>query len=358
MPKVGEVVRDRDADYKTSRALAPLEIPPDLSSSTIEDAMVVPDAGPPQGGRATFSEYAGERAAAPAVVSGQAPVLAAPQGIRVARDGQKRWLVLKGAPDAHWNRVREFWLGNGFLLKVDNPAIGIMETDWAENRADIPQGFIRSMLGKLVEGVYSSATRDLYRVRFERGSEAGTTELYLSHRGAEEVTQGERFVWQPRPSDPELEAEMLSRLMVYLGVEKGKAERLVVGEGRTAPRARLVRDAQGQVQLSLDDEFSRAWRRTGLALDRVGFTVEDRDRSRGLYFVRYMDPLQDTARKEGLLSKLKFWGGEEKPTKIEYLVSLVAAGNTTDVVVLNKEGQREGSETATRILSLLEQELK
>ena len=54
------------------------------------------------------------------------------------------------------------------------------------------------------------------------------------------------------------------------------------------PRVRLVREDGGtQAALALDVGFSQAWRRTGLAIDRAGFTVEDRDRSRGLFFVRY-----------------------------------------------------------------------
>lgn len=351
LPKLGDVAKDHEAEYKTSRSLPPLEVPPDLSSSSLEDSMSVPDVG--AGGTATFSELNAERPRARA----EQAVLVNPEGIRVARDGNKRWLVLDGPPSRYWNRVREFWLQNGLLLKVENPSIGIMETDWAENRADIPQGWLRRTLGGLLDSLYSTATRDKFRVRFERGVTPGTTELYLTHRGAEEVVQGDTTVWQPRPADPELEAEMLNRLMVFLGVQEDKAERMLAHSGPRPVRAQLTRDAEGHAYLTLNDDYGRAWRRTGLALDRVGFTVEDRDRSRGLYFVRYVDPKEDN-QKEGLLSKLKFWGNDKKSRTGEYLVSLVGQGERTLVRILSKEGRPDYGETAGRILALLHEQLK
>ncbi len=352
-PKVSDVIRDSEADYKTSRSLPPLEVPPDLSSSSIEESMVVPGSGP-AGGVATYSDYAGGGPASGG--AGSKAILPSVEGIRVERDGDKRWLVVPGQPDQYWNRVREFWMENGLVINMEDPNTGIMETDWAENRADIPQGFIRSMLGKVGDFVYSSATRDKFRIRFERGIEPGTTEIYVSHRGAEEVEKSEaRVIWEPRPSDPELEAEMLNRLMVYLGVSRERAEQMIAAKQAREPRAHMVRDADGQVALDLRDDFSRAWRRTGLALDRVGFTVQDRDRSQGIYFVRYVDPLKDNQDK-GLFSK--WFSGDKKQQDVQYQVSLIRTGGMTRVVVLDKEGQRDNSDTAGRILSLLHEQLR
>lgn len=351
-PKLDDVVKDREAEYRESTSLPPLEVPPDLTTSTMDDAMAVPDTAAPSGA-ATYSDYAGERP-----VSGGArrgAVLVSPEGIRVKRDGDQRWLMVPGQPDQYWDQVREFWLENGLLIKTENPEIGIMETDWAENRADLHDGVIRSLLGKVGDFVYSTSTRDKFRTRFERGTQPATTEIYISHRGLEEVEQGDiTTVWQPRPADPELEAEMLNRLMVYLGVEKREAQRMIVAKPKREARAVMVRDADG-VALSLKDDFSRAWRRTGLALDRVGFTVEDRDRARGVYLVRYADPLAEVKDK-GFLSKL--FSRDAKPSSVEYQVSLVEQGDTTQVLVLDTDGQRDSSDTAGRILSLLHEQLK
>lgn len=339
-------------DYKKSQTLPKLEIPPDLTSSSIDDSLAVPDIDP--AGTATLSAYEGERGNVQRTTDN---VLPQQDDIRIERDGDKRWLVVRGDPEQVYPKVREFWVQKGFLLKREDPRIGIMETDWLENRADIPQDIIRSTISKVFESIYSAATRDKFRVRLERGKEEGTTEVYISHQGVEEVVKGDSTVFQPRPSDPELEAEMLNRLVVYFGVDEEKAKTLLAEEESQAPRAQLTRDGDGNAFLSLEEDFSRAWRRTGLALDRVGFTVEDRDRSRGLYFVRYIDPLKDE-KKKGFLSNLKFWGDDDKPDSNQYLVSVVGEEANSRIVVLNQDGAPEQSDTSDRILTLLQEQLQ
>ena len=351
-----EVLPSKEAQYKTSRSLPPLEVPPDLSSQGIQDAYLLP--GENTQGSATLS---GQQVSSNPLQ--RSIVLPELTDVRVERNGDKRWLVINAPAEAVWPTVRGFWLERGHLIRLEDPSVGIMETDWAENRADIPQGFIRNFLEKISTKLYSAATRDKFRVRLERGIEPGTTELYLSHRGAEEVAQGEGFVWQPRPSDPELEAEMLNRMLVYFGINRDDATQILATQTQQIERAHMVRATDGFTTLALAEDFSRAWRRTGLALDRVGFTVEDRDRSRGLYFVRYIDPLKDVGseEEEGWLSKLKFWGEDDNeagPSRDAYLISLIGEGDTTQVVVLNTEGVREASSTADRILSLLHEQLK
>ncbi len=354
--KIEDSIPELGPDYKKSSSIPPLEVPPDLTSDSINSGNVIPGANPT--GSSTYSDYASQSVAS---VSSQAGVLPSLADIQVERSGDKRWLVIKARPSQVWPKLREFWLNSGFLLKMEDPRIGIMETDWAENRADIPQGIIRSLLARVSDALYSAATRDKFRVRLERGVAAGYTELYLTHRGAEEVSQGEAFVWQPRPSDPELEAEMLNRIVVYFGVGKQKAATMVSDRRNTRPqRATVIRDGKGNTALSLAEGFSRAWRRTGLALDRVGFTVEDRDRSRGLYYVRYVDPMKDGKKEEGWLSSLNIFSSDDddEPKDNDYLISLVGEGQRTQVSVLNKQGQRDSSPTADRILSLLHEQLK
>lgn len=298
-------------------------------------------------------------------------VLPQPNGVRVERAGSERWLVVDLPPGVVWPKVRDFWLSQGLLVEMEDPSIGIMETDWAEKRAQFDGGTLSNFMNKLSTQLYGSTTRDKYRTRLEHGTVPGTTEVYVSHRGAEYVSTGkvtraqddtgspESYVWQPRPSDPELEAEMLSRLIITFGVKKEAATTLVAAAVDRPPRARLVRDGDGANVLDLQDNFSRAWRRTGLALDRVGFTVEDRDRSRGLYYVRYIDTdRSDLTKDESFFGSLKFWGNEEPTTQSEFLVSLVGKQATTQIVILDVDGKREHSQTADRILSLLHEQLK
>ncbi|QKQ28301.1 outer membrane protein assembly factor BamC [Candidatus Reidiella endopervernicosa] len=350
---VDKVLPDRSADYKKSDSIPELEVPPDLTKSNIDDMMVVPEINPEP--TATYSDYSGERAVgSPAV---RQAVLPDQSNMRIERDGDKRWLVVSGEAELVWEKAREFWMESGFLIKREDPAIGVMETDWAENRADIPDGPIRSVIGKVFDGGYSSATRDKFRVRLERGMRPNTTELYLTHRGVEETAKGDQFVWQPRPADPELEAEMLRRLMVHFGVEEQQARKQIGSAAADrAARAELVEEQNGVAVLRLKDEFSRAWRTTGVALDRVGFTVEDRNRADGIYFVRYNDPLREQKEK-GWFSGLTFWRDDELHEG-RYQISLKGEGDETRVTVENEQGESEVSKTALRILTLLEKQLR
>ena len=355
----------QDAAYKSSKTAPPLDVPPDLSSATLNDSMVVPSLAQ---GSATYSAYASGGQVASVGINGVLPRL---NGVRVERAGSERWLVVDVPPGVVWPKVRNFWLSQGFLIEAEDPSIGIMETDWAEKQTRFDGGAISNFFSSLSSELYGATTRDKYRTRLEHGTIPGTTEVYVSHRGAEYVSTGkitraldatggeEVYVWQPRPSDPELEAEMLNRLVVTFGVNKETATTLVANAPDRRPRAYIVRDGEGSSVLDLQDNFSRAWRRTGLALDRVGFTVEDRDRSRGLYYVRYIDSDKaNSGKDEGFFGSLKFWGDGEAPDQNEYLVSLVGKQSTTQIVILDTDGKRENSETANRILGLLHQQLK
>jgi outer membrane protein assembly factor BamC len=350
-------IPSKKVDYKSAGKIQPLEVPPDLVRPSADDRFTVPDVNPKSA--ATFSAYNRDRSGKPTGTSDASSVLPSIGEARVERAGTQRWLVVKGDPAKLWPVVKDFWQETGFIVNVEMPEAGVMETDWAENRAKIPDGFVRNTLGKLLDSVYSTSERDKFRTRLERGPEAGSTEIYISHRGMEEVytsTAKEETKWQPRPPDPELEAEMLRRLMVRFGVQEERAKQQLVATSNTVPRATLTR---GQGTLALNEQFDRAWRRVGLALDRVGFTVEDRDRSKGLYFVRYIDPDTDNkSADKGWLSKLKFWGGNDKTKTEQYRILVKGAEEGAEVNVLNKEGVRDRSETAGRILSLLYDQLK
>jgi len=349
-------------EYKSAGKLPPLEIPPDLTTPTRNDRFAVPDIA--NSSSATLSAYNAERSGGTSRPASESDVLPAVGKVRVERSGNQRWLVVPEVPDKVWPVIKEFWQEHGFLVKLELPEAGVMETDWAENRAKIPQDFIRSTLGRFIDQIYSTAERDKFRTRLERSGD-GSTEIYISHRGVVETYTGttrDQTAWQPRPSDPELEAEFLRRLMMRFGVEESRAK-VEISSVKVADRAKFVNPGGGPGVLELDEPFDRAWRRVGLALDRVGFTVEDRDRSKGFYFVRYVDPqedAQDTAKKEGgILSRLIFWKPSKSDTKAEqYRVLVRDSREVSQVQVLNKDGAEENSENARRILTLLHQQLK
>ena len=355
-------IESKKIDYKTAAAnRAPtLEVPPDLTSPTRDDRFAVPDTVGK--GTATFSAYSGERTSQ---AKGQqvSDVLPAVDKARIERAGNQRWLVLAGTPDKLWGPVKDFWQETGFLINLELPEAGVMETDWAENRAKIPDDAVRKLLGKVIDALYSTSERDKFRTRMEPGSEPGTTDIFISHRGMYEVYSNEgkdQTRWQPREADPELEAEMLRRLMVRFGSdEKRAAAQIAAAKTKPVDRVRLSRGNDGAGTLEVQESFDRAWRRVGLALDRVGFTVEDRDRSKGLYFVRYVDPEADMEKKsDGFLSKLAFWKGAAPNPQTRYRIFVKDNNALTTVQVLSSEGGIDQSETSKKILGLLYEQLK
>lgn len=348
-------------DYKSEVKKTPtLEIPPDLTQLQRENRYALPDSNR---GTATASAYNQQQTTRPAE---QAATVApkALSDVRVERDGSQRWLVVNQTPEVLWPQIKDFWQDNGFLISLDAPQTGVMETDWAENRAKIPQDFIRNSLGKIFDSLYSTGERDKFRTRLERRGD-GATEVYVSHRGAEEVLTGtdkETTVWTARPSDPDLEAEFLSRLMMQLGVEGTRAKAAVANVAAQSSRAKMIKGANGSY-VQVDEGFDRAWRRVGLALDRVGFTVEDRDRTQGLYFVRYVDQGDDAknTEKKGFFSNLFSFGGskaEKDKAAARYRISVKGATDSSQISVLNNDGKPEVSKTGERILTLLNEQLK
>ncbi len=359
VPSLDEYLPDQTLEYKKQREAADnLEIPPDLTGGDFDDAMDVPDVG----GSMTYSEYVGERGKRREIAA-SGDVLPDVKNVELRRDGENRWLEITGSPQQVWPRVVSFWRQQGILLAEQDPAAGVMKTDWLENRAEIRKDFVTNVMRKVVDGLYATSTRDQYRVRIEPGLTSGTTDLYLTHRAMEErfasnaVGEDTQSIWEPAPSDPGKEAEMLRRLMVYLGVTEQRADRQLAEQQPQASKSRLETGPGGETTLVISEEYRYAWRLTGVALDRVGFAVEDRDRSQGVYYVRYDDPSKGQEKK-GWTSKLAFWRSDEVDTVTQYQVKLTGDGNQTRVVVRDRVGRRDDSATANRILTLLSEQIR
>jgi outer membrane protein assembly factor BamC len=361
------VIEGDKLDYR-SAGKAPsvsLEVPPDLTQLQKDSRYAVPEANSGTATASTYNAALGNRAPAQAAAPGGVVAPKAIDDMHIERDGTQRWLVVKQTPEALWPQIKDFWQENGFLINIDSPQTGVMETDWAENRAKIPEDFLRRTLGKVLDSLYSTGERDKFRTRLERGAD-GTTEIYISHRGAEEVVkqgqglQAEGSVWASRRSDPELEAEFLSRLMARLGSDTSRAKAMVVNAQPQAPKAKLVKGDAG-AYVEVDEAFDRAWRRVGLALDRVGFTVEDRDRGMGVYFVRYVDQDAEAQKKgeKGFFSRLFSFGSDDDKSKAQrYRIVVKSVRANSQVTVQDADGKPEKSSTGDKILSLLNEQLK
>lgn len=344
-------------DYKSTGSAPSLELPPDLTTPTYDDRYAV----------TTASGLAARNATRPK----QTDLLPTVAEARIARAGNERWLVVKATPEQAWAVTRQFFADTGLVIATEQPALGVMETDWAENRAEIPQDAIRRTIGKYIDIFYNTYKRDKYRARIERGVEAGTTEIYLSHRGMEQVpttkidnVQGAGFAWALMPPNPGLEAEMLSRLMMRFGVPEATAEAAMSpAAAASAPAHARLEKTDGISKLIVDDPFDRAWRRVGLALDRTGFTVVDRDRSSGTYYVRFADPDTEMAKKDrehGFLSKLMnvFRKDDDKDKPEQYRIKVAETSPQSAVTVQDTTGKPDQSAASERILTLLRDQLK
>lgn len=395
---------DNTSEYKGAARGKPLEVPPDLTSVNTSDTYTVPGSG------TTFSSYSQGQTGPEAE---EQKLLSSPEGVRLERAGAQRWLVVQAAPERVWPIVREFWTDLGFAVRVENPQTGVMETEWVDPASltmDDKGNYLDKFQGWL-DKLNALNTRQKFRTRIDRGEEDTTTEIYMSHRSVSDVpddgksqivtTAGkidasqtiykESFAkdTKSRANAEDLDAELLRRLMVKLGISEQQS-RAVVANPVQEKRASLDKDQSGNVILALNDQFDRAWRRVGLALDRIGFLVEDKDRSRGVFYVKYSDVTIDDApeEKKGLLDSLKFWGDEEKDKKAaqpapkqddksmvdklkfwgddkdkanaekQYRIKVEHGEKGSLVYVTDKNGQPDRSPAANRILNMLYDQLK
>jgi outer membrane protein assembly factor BamC len=342
------VLEEDKVNYKSASKASALEVPPDLTQLRKDSRYIL------ESNSATASGF--QSAAAKAADNGTASAQVG--DARMERSGTQRWLVVNQPADKVWNTLQDFWKENGFNLSTEQADLGIMETDWAENRAKIPQDFIRKTIGRVFEGLYSTGERDRFRTRVERNAQGGV-EIYITHRGMVEVYSNERkdqTMWQPRQADPELEIEFMRRLMLKIGgVSASQTAGIGAKEGSVAASTSVLKVNNLPV-IEIPDDFDRAWRRLGVALDRTSFTVEDRDRSKGVFFVRYV-PAGSNGKEPGFFSKL-FSKETATPAPLKYRVTLTQAAGISRISVLTAEGVADTSENAEKILKLIAGELK
>lgn len=397
---------DNTSDYKGAGRSRPLEVPPDLTANPVSDAYALP-------GGTSYSSYSqGQNEQEVGVVK----VLANQEGVRLEKAGPQRWLVVSAAPDKVWPVVREFWLEQGFAVRVENPQTGVMETEWVDAdkiKKDEKLGPL-DKFDKWLDRLSGFGDKKKFRTRLDRGEENGTTEIYMTHRSVTgapddgknriqtqlgEIETGYKLESQKLPElsafDAELDAELLRRLMVKLGIEERKSQ-AIMADAQITKRAEVVKEADGSAKILLTDAYDRAWRRVGLALDRVGFVIEDKDRTSGHYYVRYADvDIDDTPKKKkGLYETLKFWGEDEEegaPKKTvenktvekkedkklidslkfwgvddkvkttserKYTIKVEEVADLTVVTVVDKDSVRLKTTTANRIIALMYDQLK
>jgi len=334
-------------DYKNNKSVNTLEVPPDLSS---------PDYDP------TYATIPGGSVSASALARGQArgdarAVLPVNAGIQVMRDGNVRWLQVNAPAEAVWPKLQEFWRVIGIDIKRDEPRVGVMETDWAENKAEIPMDGVRKLLGKAFEGMYDAGSRDRYKVRLERPS-AGVTQVYLSHERAEEHVSGTGTRWEYKPSKPELEGEMLNRLMIFLqGGDAGRQSAPIPEASLTSVPVAMTTLEGGYPALTLGGSANDVWVRTGVMLGRIGLSIEDQQRDKGVYVATYRGDT-DRGEKQGLFTRM--FKSDREVMKIggRYQVMIADAGNRSLITVGDVDGTPLKPAAAQGILERLKSEFE
>jgi outer membrane protein assembly factor BamC len=330
------MLEGKRVDYKTATTTAKgkapsLDVPPDLTAPGMENRYSIPDNGGETA--ANFSDFARNNGAAGSSIN-LIQVLPESPGVRMERSDTKYWLVVQDKPENVWPQLRSFWEENGFNITLDNPQAGIMETDWAENRAKIHKGGIQKVIGKVFSRMYSTNQMDRYHTRLERGKD-GTTEIRVTQYGKEEMLTSDKttFKWQSRPNDPELEATMLQMLMVKLGGVAQDASQTISASGVpvTVPGEavpQLQTQADGSRSLLLSEPFDRSWRKVGLALARnTLLVVEDTDRAKGVYYVRLTASDNDS-------------DNDKSGAEARYQITVQESGLGSVVAVNNGRGER------------------
>ncbi|MAR99812.1 MAG: hypothetical protein CMH24_00355 [Nitrosomonadales bacterium] len=325
-------------DYVSSSRAKKLDVPPDLTDVETNAQYGVP------GEAVSYKDYEDAKKAGYTEVK----VLQNPEGMRIVKSGNLRWLVVSEEPETLWPHLEAFWQELGFGIKVINKRTGVMETEWIKSsklKVDTNKG-LASRFDAWLDGLSNLADRRKFRTRLENGVEKNTTEIYVSQRTivgmdeearerikrlkegswstdvykieeyipdeAEAVEMTEKLKKETTIDEYEINAEILRRLMTKLGMTDFDAKQRLANPIQKT-NATLVENKNGDYLL-LNDPYDRSWRRLSLALDIIGFVTEDKNRSDGIFYVKYKDLDFDgpKKRKKGLIDKLAFWEDDEE----------------------------------------------
>ena len=357
---------DDKVQYEASNTRANLEVPPDLAPIPNDNRFEVP-ARP---GVVSANAETARMEAAGEVKAERGAIVQRTVVSKMMRDGASRWLRVNADAEQLWTVVQDFWPSVGLVVRRQDPKTGYMETEWAENKAKLPQDIIRGTIGKVLDFAYSTGERDQYRCRIER-NEDGTSDIFITHRSMVEVvtgSQSDSTMWQPGPADPTMEAEMLQRLALRIDSEfnpeaepAAKAADIVQQQDLTKKEARsdVVKGADGKLEaVVLKEPFDRAWRTVGLVVDRMGFELVDRDRAAGYFAVRYLDPDYEAKVKSERGFFTRVFGSDKAVDVPEYRIRLGDEGSVTRVTVIGGDGNDDRTGVAPNILTLLAEQLR
>lgn len=331
---------------------AKLDVPPDLSKPVATDDTALPIAS---FSGSTYSTLTGDKA----VDEKQSIAPLGNDVYQLQRDGGIRWLEVKMPADRVWQDSRTFFEKLGFKIEKQDKKIGVFETSWQENRVNIPTNWLSKLLKKL----YSSGLMDRYRVRIETTDKSDSVLLFISHQGLKEIASNAdkgfdsniETAWVPRESDSELEYEMLQRFMLFQGAGEQAVE-AITGNDKPVDRTSLISKDDSKI-LRVEEAFPRTWRRVGIALDRMGLQVDDRNRSSGLYYIRITKEFRDRElTKEGWFTSL--FSSKPENQDQQYLINIKDLGQQSEVSIYLAQGGTPQQDVLDTLYARLELYLK
>lgn len=321
-----------------------LEVPPDLSQPSVTDSLALPNIA----GGSTYSSYQGTE------YKGEKVAPANLKGVKVIRDGADQWLEINTTAEKLWPQLRAFFVAVGFEIKREDKQLGIMETNWLENKPYVPSNWV----SKLLNRVSSTGLKDKYRARLEKTANPNVIRVFITHRGLKEEAAEDinsiKIWWVRRDSDPELEAEMYQRFLIFRDIKRSQAIQLV-DKAAAKERTKII-DKDDTKMLQVSEGFARTWRRVGIALDRIGLLVDDRNRSGGLYYLRITDDFRDKVKEEkGWLASL--FSSKNVKLKDRYLLSVSDEKDKTIISIYETTGAKADSRFVNQLLNDLKKYL-
>ena len=328
---------------KKDKQLTTLEVPPDLSEPSYSDSLSLANIA---SSGSTYSEYSNTE------YKGNKVAPANPDGIEVVRDGANQWLKINTTAEKLWPQLKVFFTKVGFEIKREDKELGVLDTNWLENRIDLPS----SWFGGLFESLYSAGLRDKYRARLEKTEDPNMTLVFITHQGLEEAgsdggnEEAVQIVWQPRESDPELEAEMYQRFLIFRDVSRAGTKKLFAAN-LVNKHAKIIEKDESQM-LQVNEEFARTWRRVGIALDRIGLLIDDRNRSEGVFYLRITEDFRKKSQEDdNWLASL--FSNKKAKLKDRYLLSVSDEKDKTIISISETTGAKADVDFVKELLTNL-----
>jgi outer membrane protein assembly factor BamC len=331
-----------------------LELPPDLSEIEEESKFELP---------VGFS-------GAESTAKDKVPVLARVDSLRLEGSGNLYWLTVEEPLENLYQLVKNFWFSEGYRLMVDEPVIGIMQTEWVLTEQGPPEED-SAWYENLFAEDNLSASQDQYRTRVELDQAGNASRIYIAHRGTEfvyvlETGNDQQQVddndnqWRFRQPEPELEIEMLSRLMIFLGLQKAEVEQQVANAKLFSPRAsQHIDSSEKSPFLIVKDPYQIAWNRVYHQLERMNFEIEKSEFKSGLSgegAITINAQVTESKDDKGLFSFFS-----QSSETVEKQIVVVLAEEThqlTRVMIETDEGDFDTSRAGAAFLDLLYQKIR